>query len=112
MEFIAEKYLQSNGVICIETPNNNGIIDILIGNRIKDYRFYKELYPPTHVVGFSAKTFKYMSNYEIVYSTTYGHNDSMWYFDVDRKKEHPLVNYILTKLSLNTNIFVIMKRVY
>lgn len=108
INFIAEKYLQEGGVICIETPNCNNIGSILKGNKIIDNRFFKELYPPTHVVGYSVKTFKRIKGFKPLMIFTTAHNDLKWYFECER--EHPIINKILTWVGMNTNIFVVLEK--
>lgn len=52
-------YVAEGGVFCIETPNCGDIKDVLINKyKLKEDRYLRKLYPPTHVCGYEKRTFK------------------------------------------------------
>ena len=53
--------LSDNGVLCIETPNQDGLFLSLTRGSLTNDRFLRHLYPPTHVNGFEPKTYKMLA---------------------------------------------------
>lgn len=50
------KWLSTNGILCVETPNNDSWLLKMKGRHINDIKedvFVRELYPPVHVCGFT-----------------------------------------------------------
>lgn len=82
IDYISKRFLSKNGVLCIETPNNDHLGAIKRGNRIDNERYCRELYPPTHICGYTAKTFRtfaHLHNYKIIKMTTYSYEDEWCY---------------------------------
>lgn len=113
MEFIREiknKYMDKGSILCIETPNNNNLGAIKSKNNIREDRFCRELYPPTHVCGFTAKTFKKMAeklNLKIIKMTTYSNTD-FWHYP-SQNIDSNLKDKLKSCLLLNLNLAVFMQ---
>lgn len=62
MEYLhtISEYVSDNGVLCIETPHNENYDNTINGNYIHEDRFLRDLYPPTHVCGFTPRTLRYV----------------------------------------------------
>lgn len=55
------RWLSPNGVLCVETPNNDCWIHKIKGRHINDVnkgKYVRELYPPVHVCGFTPKSLR------------------------------------------------------
>ena len=111
LENIIQDYLAENGVICVETPNNNCITDILTGRKIRDDRFCRDLYPPTHVCGFTPKTWKKWSGLNVVYMTTSSWQDINWFYnDEEDKQNTSWKDKIRDRMMLNGNLIVFVAK--
>lgn len=114
LEFIAnikDNFLANGGIICIETPNNDHLGARKRSNQIREDRFCRELYPPTHICGFTPKAFRQLVkklDMKIVYMTTYDTNDDAWTFPANGLKLS-FKNRILSHLLLNLNIAIFIK---
>lgn len=100
------RYVNAGGILCIETPNNENIDHLINGNTVRDDRFCRDLYPPTHVCGFAPKTFKMAAdklNLKLCKLLTYSGGDANWCYTV--KGEKIALKYrICEKVYLGNNI--------
>jgi hypothetical protein len=114
-EFVAhivEKYLANDGIICIETPNNESLGCRKRGKIIREDRFCLELFPPTHVCGFTIISMRRLAKglgLKEIFSTTYELDDN-WIYPPKYKKI-TVNNKIKSYLHLNENIAVFLKKV-
>lgn len=103
---IGEKYINKNGVICIETPNNDCISNIIKGRKIHDGIYCKDLYPPVHVCGFTPHTFKRWKLIEPIKILTHNLYDEKWYYVVENKT---FKQKILTHIPFSNNVVAFIK---
>ena len=105
---ILEKYVQTGGVLCIETPNNACISDFIKGKKIRNGIYMKDVYPFVHVCGFTPKTFKTLFPSNIQYLGTHNVYDEDWCYHVERKKN---IKYqVLKRIKFSNNIACIVKK--
>lgn len=108
---IADRFLAPNGVICIETPNNDHLGAIKRKNTITNGNYCRELYPPSHICGYTAKAFKVFAKrngFNILKMTSYGESDD-WCYPSKGKKDSTKEN-IRNKMNLSLNLAVFLVR--
>ncbi len=112
---ILEKYVSDGGFLFVETPNNDSEGCIKEGNVIKEDRFLRQLYPPTHVCGFTVDTFKIWLGEKVYKIGTYSYGDRKFMYDVKKNNffREVLNKYKSRKRSkkdMEDNIFVIIRK--
>lgn len=107
LRMVSETYCNKNGIICIETPNNECISNIIKGRRIHNGVYCKDLYPPVHLCGFTPRTFKRWKAIEPVKILTHNVYDKRWYYRVQNKN---LKQKILTHISFSNNVVAFIKK--
>ena len=107
------EYIGEEGVLCIETPNNENWDNLRNGNSIREDRFCRDLYPPTHVCGFAPKTFKVIGrnlNLHIIKLLTHDVRNCNWCYSLgEQENEISLKNRIIENVYLGGNIAVFYK---
>lgn len=85
-------YVAHGGVLCIETPNCGSLKNIIWNrNRITEDRYMKDLYPPSHVCGYTSHTFKRIyelikdKGFEKMEIVTYDGRNNNWGYDYGGK---------------------------
>lgn len=112
MEYLHKilEYIGEEGVLCIETPNNENWDNLRNGNSIREDRFCRDLYPPTHVCGFAPKTFKIIGrnlNLEMIKLLTHNVSNLDWCYSLGEGEEKTsLKNRFIEKIYLGGNIAV------
>lgn len=79
----AKYLLSAGGILCVETPNQEGLASVMNGKKVKDDRFLGALYPPTHINGFCKRTYLQLGNVldmEMSKMYTYAPHDPDWVF--------------------------------
>lgn len=80
------------------------------GNSIREDRFCRDLYPPTHVCGFAPKTFKVIGrnlNLEMIKLLTHNVSNLDWCYSLGEGEEKTsLKNRFIEKIYLGGNIAV------
>lgn len=78
----AKKLLSNKGILCIEVPNQDGLLIKLTRNNITGGRFLRHLYPPSHVNAFEKTTFKYLAisvELQLILLKTYSQSSKFWW---------------------------------
>lgn len=96
------------GVLCIETPNNACLSNVLKGRYIKEGLYLKDVYPPIRLCGFTVKTFRKMISDDIIILQTHNVYDTKWCYKTDRKKD--LKHMILRRFKFSNNIACFVKK--
>lgn len=106
------KYISNGGVLCIETPNNENFDNILRGNKLREDRFLRDLYPPTHVCGFTPKTFSYVEDklgLKLIKTITHDIKNTNFYYE-DNKGRLSICRKILEKIGMGSNVVVFFEK--
>lgn len=107
------KYVKIGGILCIETPNNENIDNLINGNKVRDDRFCRDLYPPTHVCGFVPKTFKMVAqelNLKLIKLMTHDAGNTDWCYTGKNDGRVSLKYKICEKLNLGSNIAAFFRK--
>ncbi len=114
----SSRYLKIDGIMCIEIPNQAGIIAQFLRRSIREGNYLGHVYPPKHVHAFEPKTLYYVAarvdmKCEKVY--TYSPADPKWSVSVDSKYKNigsflRLAHWVLSKIGYGENIVAFFKQ--
>lgn len=78
-----------NGVLWIESPNQSGLVSLLIRGHLIENRQLGNLYPATHIHAFEPKTYKLIANesgLECIKLITYSQSNPEWFPSYHRQR--------------------------
>ena len=102
---MVSKLVAPGGILWIETPNQECFDNAFKGNRIKDDRFVRDLYPPTHICGFCKKTLEHVAaelDMKLEKNLTHDVRNTNWYYM--REKSNTFTDRIMINLTEKLNI--------
>lgn len=118
LEFVMSyiDYVNENGgILGIETPNSEDIKDNIINrNKIREDRYMRDLYPPTHVCGYGKKTFEQLEKilrskgFRLEKIYTYDCRNRDWFIDNGKVMNVP--RRMSEKLGLGANLAAFYSR--
>ncbi len=112
ISMVMTRYVSKEGVLFIETPNNESLVNTIKGNRLRDDRFCRGLYPPTHVCGFSPRAFRYLDDWNIKAIGTSNMNDDRWGYEGTDCRNWPrskrLRQSMRRRLDLDADVYVVL----
>ena len=108
----ALRQTKDGGVVCIETPNQKGLITLTKRHKLLGDRFLGHLYPPTHIHAFEPKTYLKIAkklNVKSLLVTTYSPADSEWFFISNYHESYykKFIHKLITYFGMGENICAI-----
>jgi len=112
----ARNQLKEGGVVCIETPNQAGLISLIKRKTLYNDRFLGHLYPPTHIHAFEPRTYRAIgekSNMMPLAIKTYSPADPDWFFQSNYHESliKKIVHKALTKFGFGENVCVFFQKI-
>lgn len=105
------KWLSPDGVLCVETPNNDCWIQKIKGRHINDVsrgKYVRELYPPVHVCGFTPKSLRKIGGGCGLIAdllVTYDNSNRHFVYSKDASTESvPIYRKVFEKIQIGPNI--------
>ena len=109
--------LKEDGVLCIETPNQESLVQRIRGYKVRDERFLADLYPPTHINAFCRRSYKAIANtlhLDVAQCLTYSPGDPKWFGRSGYKSRYrgfkAVIHGLCTQAGMGLNIAVFLKK--
>jgi len=109
--------LREDGVLCIETPNQESLINRIHGYKVQDERFLADLYPPTHINAFCRQSYEAVANtlrLDFAQWLTYSPGDPKWFgrsgYGNGYRRFKIIVHGLCARLGMGLNIAVFLKK--
>ena len=107
-----KKYIKKGGIICIETPHNENFDNTRNGNQLREDRFLRDLYPPTHICGFTPKAIRVCAQkvgLTPIKIITHDAGSPNWYY-TDEERKLSLWRCLLEKINMGTNVVAFLQK--
>lgn len=110
----ASRLVASDGVLCIETPNQSSLMSLLSRQRLVDGRYLGALYPPTHVHAFEKKSIQLICDkvgLHVAKLITYAPSDPRWLPSLMYGKTgiKPVAHRILSTIGFGNDISAFLR---
>lgn len=106
--------LKKDGILCIETPNQESLVRRILGYKVRSDRFLGDLYPPTHIHAFCRRSYQaiaQMLDAQIIQCLTYSPGDPNWFSPLTYRRSGlvPLLQNLSAYIGMGLNIAVFLK---
>lgn len=109
--------LREDGVLCVETPNQESLINCIRGYKVRDERFLADLYPPTHINAFCRQSYEAVANtlrLDVAQCLTYSPGDPKWFghsgYGNGYRRFKVIIHGLCARVGMGLNIAVFLKK--